>query len=108
MKIMLCGSMAFASEMKEVQTRLKTLGHTPLVAKDLDHMIAHPEQSDDLDADLEHMVEGDFLRDALRKIAESEAILVLNYQKNSIDGYIGTSALMEMAVAYYLGKKIFL
>lgn len=41
-------------------------------------------------------------------IVKSDAILVLNYSKNKIDGYVGTSSLMEIGLAYYLGKKIFL
>jgi hypothetical protein len=41
-------------------------------------------------------------------IAESDAVLVLNYPKNGIKGYVGTSTLMEIGLAYYMGKKIFL
>lgn len=41
-------------------------------------------------------------------MAKSDAILVLNYPKNGIRGYIGTSSLMEIGLAHYLGKKIFL
>jgi len=41
-------------------------------------------------------------------IAESDGILVLNYPKNSISGYVGTSTLMEIGIARHLGKKIFI
>jgi hypothetical protein len=33
---------------------------------------------------------------------------ILNYDKKWISGYIGASVLMEIGIAYYLGKKIFL
>lgn len=42
------------------------------------------------------------------KIAKSDAILVLNLEKNSNPGYIGGNVLMEMGLALYLKKPIFL
>jgi hypothetical protein len=33
---------------------------------------------------------------------------VLNHEKNGIVGYIGGNTLIEMGVAFYLGKKIYL
>ena len=41
------------------------------------------------------------------KIQISDAILVLNYEKNNQNNYIGTNVLMEMTVAFYLHKPIF-
>lgn len=40
-------------------------------------------------------------------VAESDAILVVNDKKHGIEGYIGPNVLMEMAVAYFLKKPIF-
>ena len=45
--------------------------------------------------------------DHFTKVAWSDAILVINYPKHEIDGYIGGNTLMEMAVAHYLKKKIY-
>ena len=42
------------------------------------------------------------------KISWSDAILVANYTKHGIDGYIGGNTLMEIFVARYLNKKIFI
>ncbi len=41
-------------------------------------------------------------------IARSDAILALNHPKNGVNGYVGTSELIEMGLAYYLGKRTFL
>jgi len=41
-------------------------------------------------------------------IAKSDAILVVNDTKNNIRGYIGGNTLMEMGLAFYLKKPIFL
>ncbi|MDA1337222.1 MAG: hypothetical protein O3C23_00425 [bacterium] len=55
----------------------------------------------------------DFTRKAMlmrrhfKKILESDAILVLNYKKNDMDGYIGGNTLMEMALAFHYKKPIF-
>lgn len=46
--------------------------------------------------------------DHLEKIKESDAVLVANYPKKGIEGYIGGNSFLEMGFAYALGKKIFL
>lgn len=43
-----------------------------------------------------------------QKIARGDAILVLNYTKHGVEGYIGPNVLMEMGLGFHLGKKIFL
>ena len=55
-----------------------------------------------------HCIENDILRKCFNSIAESDAILLLNYPKNGIDGYVGASSLMEIGLAYHFRKKIFL
>lgn len=49
----------------------------------------------------------DAIDDHFSKIARSDAILVANYPKHEIDGYVGGNTLMEMAIARYLKKKIY-
>lgn len=41
------------------------------------------------------------------KIMKGDAILVLNYEKNGIKGYIGGAVLCEMAMALQFKKKIY-
>ena len=41
-------------------------------------------------------------------ISESDAILVFNNEKNWIPWYVWGATLMELAVAFYLNKKIYL
>ena len=50
----------------------------------------------------------DAFRYYYRKIQESDAILVVNEEKYSIEGYIGPNTLIEMAFAHVLEKQIFL
>ena len=48
------------------------------------------------------------MKECFNLIEESNAILIMNYPKNGVEGYIGTSSIMEIGIAYHLGKKIFL
>ena len=47
-------------------------------------------------------------RHHFKKIAVGDAVLVLNYEKKGIDGYIGGAVLMEMGLACHLGKPIYI
>ncbi len=42
------------------------------------------------------------------EVEKGDAILVLNYKKNGKNGYIGGAVLMEMAIAFYLKKPIYI
>jgi hypothetical protein len=42
-----------------------------------------------------------------KKVEEGDAILVVNLDKGGIKGYIGGNVLMEMMLAYYLKKPIY-
>jgi hypothetical protein len=105
---MLLGSMSIAPIIKETKQKLEKNGFDVLVISDLDHMIANPGLTDSLDEDYEHCIENDILGEAFDSIKASDCVLVLNYPKNGIDGYCGTSVCMELAVAYHLRKKIYL
>lgn len=43
-----------------------------------------------------------------QKIKESDAILIINSEKNNIKNYIGANTLIEMGFAHVLNKKIYL
>lgn len=108
MKIAICGSLTFHREMRAIQRELETLGHTTLVPRSL----ALIEQAgfqkpvtvkDRLIAEEKYH----FLREHFQKIEASDAILIVNPEKNGIAGYIGGNTFLEMGVAYYLKKPIY-
>lgn len=118
MKITICGSIAFYDEMLDAKKRLEALGHEvklpPHEVKDENgNMISAKEyyarrkatKSDDnwiwdrkAEAIMWHF----------NKVQWSDAILVVNYDKNGIAGYIGGNTFMEIGVAFFLKKSIFL
>lgn len=104
MKITICSSMYFAKKILEAQKALNELGHECLMPHTTKQCLINP----NLNMDFEFCVENNCMMDHYGKINESDAVLVLNYPKNDINGYIGGAVLMEMAIAKFLGKKIFL
>ena len=44
----------------------------------------------------------------IKKVVESDAILVVNSTKDGIQGYIGGNGLIEMAIAFHYQKPIFI
>lgn len=52
-------------------------------------------------------VEENLIRKHYNEIKRSDAILVINYTKNSLKNYIGGNSFLEMGYAYILNKKIF-
>lgn len=109
MTIAICGSMQFHKEMREVQSRLRAMGHTVFVPKSIDLMdtegYVHPtEDGERINAKIQY----DFIREHFRKIEKSDAILILNYDKKGIKNYIGGNTFLEMGLAYWLGKKTYL
>ena len=105
---MVCGSMTFAKEMLEAQKVLTSLGHTVNVPCGTQDHIEGITANEDLEANAKYCIETDVMRRCFALVADAEGVLVLNYPKNGIDGYIGVSALMELGLAHYLRKKIFL
>jgi len=108
MKIAIIGSMKFAEDMVKIQKQLDELGHTSAVPIGTDPHLTDKTFIDNLDDNLEYCITHDIMRKNFQQVADSDAVLVLNYKKNDIEGYIGVSALMEMGVAHFLNKKIFL
>ncbi len=106
--MLICGSMAFAKEMLEAKKKLEEMGHEVEAPTDAQQIVDGLHDSNDLEADYKHCTENDIIRTHFKMIEQSDAILVLNHNKNGINGYVGASSLMEIGLAYHLGKKIFL
>lgn len=109
MTITICGSMKFHQKMRETRDALESQGHAVLLPKSIDFMdsagYVHPvEDEERITAKIEH----DFIRAHFAKVQEADAILILNYDKKGIANYIGGNTFLEMGLAFWLGKKIFL
>jgi len=104
MRITICGSMHFAQTMLDTQKKLQKLEHEVIVPILTKECVTNPE----LNIDVKSLVENDCMRDHFNKIAAGDAILVINEKRKGVDGYIGGSTLMEIGIAYFNKKKIFI
>lgn len=118
MKITLCGSIAFYDEMLEIKNKLESLGHTielpPTKVKDKQGNMIPVKQYYELrkkETDPKSWVwdrKEEAMRNHSKKIEQSDAILVVNHDKNNIKGYVGANTLMEMTLCFHFDKKMFL
>lgn len=107
-KITICGSMQFHQEMQEVLNELTQRGFTVSAPDELDNKDKNESYMDSDRERITAKIEFDFIREHFKKIEAADAILVLNYDKKGIKGYIGGNTFLEMGYAYGLGKEIYL
>ncbi len=118
MNIVICGSLAFHDRMREVRDALETLGHDVTIPDD---RVEGP-GGGTLDVEEWYALKKTSfatrrwmwerkehaMREYLECVTRADAILVLNYAKDGIDGYIGANTLIEMGVAFHERKPIYL
>jgi len=109
MKITICGSISNAKKIYEIINDLKNRGHE-FFSHELMKQYAEGDEKVIGKVKAEHAklkIENDTFKWYYNAIKNSDAILVCNFEKNNIPGYIGGSALMEIGYAHVLDKKIF-
>ena len=118
MKITICGSIAFFDEMMAVKNDLEKMGHEVKlppteIPNEQGEMIPIKEY---YRLRKETISEAGWIWDrkewAMRthfdKVAWADVVLIANYTKNEIENYIGGNTFLEMGVAFYLKKPIYL
>lgn len=108
MKIMISGSMAFAKEMYAAKETLEEAGFEVGLPFETEVHLQNPAFVDDLNANLQYCIDNEVLRKSFDFIASADAVVVLNYPRKGVEGYVGASTLMEIAFAYYFKKKLYL
>ena len=107
MKIFVCCSKSFYDKVIPIKEYLEIKGHEITLPNSHDdpgkeHRIMK-ESSD------EHRTfKGEMIRLQGKKVSSVDAVLVLNYNKNGIENYIGGATFLEMFKAFELNKKLFL
>lgn len=123
MKITICGSIGFYKEMESARDYLLERGYEVKVPElslevpqkfgggKVSYYGKYIEENGGIDAfpDVHEIwdLKESAIRDHYEKIDWSDAILVINHEKRGISGYIGGNTLIEMGVAFYSGKDIF-
>lgn len=118
MKITICGSLAFMDEMEKTKQHLERLGHEvkmppgllddgrggQISAADRYRAIKEARPSDAWVWNLKEAA----MRLHFDKVAWADAVVIINEEKNGIAGYVGANTLLEMGLAFYLHKPIYL
>jgi len=105
--------MAFSQEMLEIKKNLEGGGYVVSLPGETEAYIFDPsllKTAVDGVANVgaERKIKNDFIRRHYEKIKESDAILVLNYDRRGIKNYIGGNTFLEMGFAHILNKPIYL
>lgn len=107
MKLFLICSKKFYALIPEIEFKLKDLGHVCTMPNCYDK----PETEDhykNLGRENHAKWKSEMIRHSLEVIQNNDAVLVLNFEKESIENYIGGATFLEMYDAFRLGKKIYL
>jgi hypothetical protein len=121
MIITICASIQFWPQIMEAKKQLEGLGHEVLTppheVPDKDGLMIPVEEyfrirkemvENGENIDLVWQRKNEAIMWHFEKVSEADAILVLNYEKKGIANYIGGNTLMEMGVAGWLKKPIYL
>ncbi|MCK4521318.1 MAG: hypothetical protein KAU20_02005 [Nanoarchaeota archaeon] len=115
MKIIICNSACFFKEALEAKADLERLGKEAIThpmkvffrGKEVPVEEYYNARKEGWDEEIEKLKEN-LMREHFDKIKESDAILVLNFDKDGKKNYIGGNSLIEMGLAFALNKKIFM
>ena len=112
MKIYVLGSTHFMKEMVDAKNKLCELGFDGWIHPHYEAFVRGEKK--------EHLVrwnkgekaalkrENDYLKVHYKNILDSDAIFIVNGEKNGVKNYIGGNVLIEMGQAYVHDKKIYL
>lgn len=112
MIIAICSSANFYKQAISIQQTLEEKGYQVLIPDTAKKM----KESGDFNVENyktwfgnpgDYHKKSDLMRRHFAEIEKSDAILVLNFEKNGKQNYIGPNVLMEMALAFWLKKPIY-
>ncbi len=96
--------MQFGKEMLDLKKSLIEIGHAVVLPKEIESYASGERK---IEGKWEKL-EGDVFKGYWNEIKNSDAVLIVNITKNTIENYIGGNSLIEMAYAHILDKKIYL
>ena len=99
--------MQLAENAESIKQKLINIGHQVFIVKTNYKFIGKTDEEKEVIKLQQKNNEG-VINEHFKLIENSDAILVLNYDKNGIKNYIGGNSFLEIGLAYYLKKKIYL
>lgn len=114
MKIAICSSLDFSDEVWKIAEKLKVLGHAVILPQTIERIASGEVTYDQIMEEKEtgeisnRIIKQDLFRYYYGQIKNSDVVLVTNFDKKGIEGYIGGAVFLEMGYAHILDKKIYL
>jgi len=115
MKIVICASIEFTPKIKEIADILVNNGHEVDIPLTCQRIINGELTLEEFKNEKQKNGDGAFRKikdDVIRlhynKIKNSDAIFILNLEKNGIANYIGGNTFLEIGFAHILNKKVYL
>ncbi len=111
--ITICSSSSFYRQANELQDALSALGFEVLVPKMATEMrrannYERKAYQPWLEDPTAYGVKADLMHGHFDKVAQADAVLILNGEKHGVQNYIGGNVLMEMGLAFHLGIPIYI
>ncbi len=107
MKIFICCSKHFYHKIPPIKENLEKSGHSITLPNSFDHPLKEEEMKQQ-SKEAHISWKSNMMRLQEPKVAANDAILVLNFDKNDQQNYIGGATFLEIFKAFELNKKIFL
>lgn len=108
MKIVICGSMKLSQEMIKIAAQLRELRHEVTLPRHTEKYATLQTFNHIHNESVKNKINDDLIRGYYHKIAENDAVLIVNDDLNGITGYIGGNSFLEISFAHVLQKNIFL
>lgn len=108
MKITICGSLSFAKEMENLKEQIEKKGHTCFMPLGVKEHLSGQLKKLEGGEHAQRKIKYNLIKRHYDLIRESDAIIVVNEDKNGIKNYIGGNTFLEIGFAHVLGKKIYL
>lgn len=105
MKIVICASMSAVKSIVAIKRELEKVGHVVVAPENLERHLAKEFSSSE---STNEKIKDDLIRGYFEKIKNSDAVLIINEDKNGIANYVGGNTFLEIGFAYALRKKVFL
>ncbi len=100
--------MIFAKEMIDIKGGLERAGHICFIPDGIDDYANDRVEKIGGSEGAKRKIANDLIRKHYNLINDSDAILVVNYDKKGVKNYIGGNSFLEIGYAYILRKKIYL
>ncbi len=109
--IVICSSASFYEQVVGVESQLVELGFDVVIPKSARAMKAagnYTVSKTWYDNPDDYVKKADLMRTHFREIERGDIVLIANYEKHGVANYIGPNVLMEMGIAFYFNKPIYI